>query len=163
MRRKITVLVAGVAAVAAVTATALAVTPGETPFPSPTIASVFVSTRTVTTPSSPLGAGILTNYYPRGGTVAFQVFAAETKSGQVLTAGDVKYAYVKIPGQPNVKLSYTAQVKKGDPTWLGTWTVPADYPTGTVQFAVRFKTTGKQYGNFVQIPVATSQLNVTKS
>jgi len=163
MRRKIAVLVAGVAAVTAVSATALAVTPGEIPFPSPKIESVFVSTHTVTGPTSSLGAGVLTNYYPRGGTVVFRVFAAETKSGKVLTAEDVKYAYVKIPGQANVKLTYTAQVKKGDPTWLGTWTVPADYPTGLVQFVTRFRTTGKQYGNFVQIPVVTSQLTVTKS
>lgn len=163
MRRKIAVLVAGVAAIAAVSATALAVTPGETPFPSPTVESVFVATHIVTGPASPLGSGVLSNYYPRGGTAVFRVFAAETKSGKVLTDEDVKYAYVKIPGQSNVKLAYTAQVKKSDPTWLGTWTVPADYPTGLVQFVVRFRTTGKQYGNFVQIPVATSQLTVTKA
>jgi hypothetical protein len=162
MRRKIAVLVAGLVAIAAVSATALAVIPGETPFPSATVESVFVSTETVTGPTSPLGANILSNYYARGATVVFKVFAADVKSGKVLTADDVKYAYVRIPGQPNVKLSYTAQVKKNDPTWTGSWTVPADYPLGLVDFATRFKTTGKQYGNFVQIPVATSQLSVTK-
>ena len=50
MRRKIAVLAAAVAAVAAVTATALAVAPGETPFPSPTIESLFVTTNTVDRP-----------------------------------------------------------------------------------------------------------------
>jgi hypothetical protein len=162
MRRKIAVLVAGVAAVAVVSATALAVIPGETPFPSPKIESVFVSTHTVTGPASPLGANVLSNYYPRGSTVVFKVFAADTKSGKVLTADDVKYAYVVIPGQPNVKLTYTAPVTKDNTTWLGSWTVPADYPTGLVQFVTRFRTTGKLYGNFVQLPVATSQLTVTK-
>ena len=48
MRRKFAVLAAGVAAVAAVTATALAVVPGETPFPSPTVVSLFVTTNTYT-------------------------------------------------------------------------------------------------------------------
>ena len=43
MKRKLAVLVAGIAAVAAVTATAMAVTPGETPFPSPTVVSLFVT------------------------------------------------------------------------------------------------------------------------
>ena len=116
MRRKIAVLVAGLVAIAAVSATALAVIPGETPFPSATVESVFVSTETVTGPTSPLGANILSNFYARGATVVFKVFAADVKSGKVLTADDVKYAYVRIPGQPNVKLSYTAQVKKNDPT-----------------------------------------------
>jgi hypothetical protein len=162
MRRKIAVLVAGIAAVAALTATALAVVPGETPFPSPTIANLFVSAETVTGPSSPLGGGVLTNLYPRGSTLTFNVFAADVKSGKVVTADDVTYAYVVIPGQPNLKLTYKAQAKKGDPTWLASWTIPTDYPLGLVQFKTRFKTTSKQYGNFVQIPVTTSQLTVTK-
>lgn len=162
MNRKIAVLVAGVAAIAVTATTALAVLPGETPFPSPTIESVFVSTATVTGPASPLGANVLSNLYPRGSTMVFQVFAADMKSGKVLTADDVRYAYVAIPGQPSLKLTYKAQVKKGDPTWLATWTVPADYPLGLVPFKTRFQTTGKQYGNFVQIPVTSSQLTVTK-
>jgi hypothetical protein len=161
MRRKLTVLVAGIAAVAAVTTTALAVVPGETPFPSPTVVTLFVTTNTVTAPSSALGDGVLSNFYPRGGSVVFRVFAADAKSGQVLTAADVKYAYVKIPGQPNVKLTYTAPTTRNGPNFTGTWTVPATYPTGLVAFTTRFQSTQKKYGNFVQLPVASSQLTVT--
>ena len=161
MRRKLTVLVAGIAAVAAVTTTALAVVPGETPFPSPTVVTLFVTTNTVTGPSSALGDGVMASSYPRGNTVVFKVFAADAKSGKVLTAGDVKYAYIKIPNQPNVKLTYTAPTIRNGPNFTGTWVIPTTYPAGLVDFVTRFQSTTKKYGNFVQIPVATSQLTVT--
>ena len=153
MRRSI--ILATVAAAAGALATAVwAQTPTETPFPSPKIPGVFVASQTF------LADGTATNFAARGTTVSFRVFAGAGNTGKVLTDKDVKYAYVKVPGQPNVKLTFKTN---GFWVWTGTWTVPADYPLGLVQFAVRFKTTNKQYGNFVQFPVVTSQLTVTRA
>ena len=151
-----------VAATAALAVGAAAALPGETPFPSPTVADVFVSTRTVTAPTSALGNGVITSLFPRGNTVVFQVFAAATKSGKILTGSDVQYAYVKFPDGSTQKLTYGEPKKTTDPAWTASWTIPATYPLGLVDFKIRFKTTDKKYGNFVQIPVSTSQLTVTK-
>jgi len=159
MRRRTVVLV-GIL-VLTLTAVGLAAIPGEIPFPSQTVESVFVSTRTVTSPSSPDGPGVLTNFYARGSTVVFQVFAGATKTGKILTGADVKYAYVKLPDGTKIKLSYKEPANTTDPAWSGTWTIPANYPPKIVDFVVRFRTKDKQYGNFVQIPVSTSQLTVT--
>jgi hypothetical protein len=82
-----------------------------------------------------------------------------------VTPDDVKYFNVKVPGQPNVKLSYKEPAKSKPPApwpWTATWTIPADYPTGPVDFQVKLTSKSKGYGSFVQIPVATAQLNVTK-
>jgi len=162
MRQKIAVLAAGVAAVAAVTATALAVVPGETPFPSPTIANLFVTTNTYTGAGGVGGADIMTSRFPRGATVVFKVFAADAKTKDVLTADGVRYAFIKIPGQPNVRLSYVAPTQRNGTNFTGTWTVPATYPLGIVEFKTRFQSKSKQYGNFVQIPVETSQLTIVQ-
>ncbi len=159
MRRPIVIL-AAVLATVAVTAFAVAQTPGETPFPSPQITGAFVSTQTVTGPTSSLGAGVLTNYFSQGSSVVFRVFAGQNKTGKVLTDKDITYAYVKIPAQPNLRLAYTGE---GRLPWTATWAIPADYPLGIVPFKVLFKTKSKQYGSFVQIPVAPSQLTVTKA
>ena len=158
--RRASVVLLGTLAVALTAVAGWAAIPGETPFPSQTIESVFVSTRTVTTASSPLGAGALTNFYTPGSTVVFQVFAGMTKTGQILTGADVKYAYVKLPDGTKIKLTYKEPAKTTDPAWSGTWTIPANYTPKVVEFTVRFRTKDKQYGNFVQIPVATSQLTV---
>jgi hypothetical protein len=115
----------------------------------------------VTAPSSPDGPGVLTNFYARGSTVVFQVFAGATKTGKILTGADVKYAYVKLPDGTKIKLSYKEPANTTDPAWSGTWTIPANYTPKIVDFVVRFRTKDKQYGNFVQIPVSTSQLTVT--
>ena len=161
MRRKLIVLALGLVAVVAMSATALAVIPGENPFPAPKVAGVFVSGQTVTGPSSPLGEGVLNSYYPRGGTVVFRAFAGSTKTGQIFTDKDVKYFYVQVPGQPALKLAYEAASKQWP--WTATWTVPADFPLGTVQFKILLKSVAKEYGSFVQMPIVSAQLTVTKA
>ena len=141
MRRIISILAVGVTAVV-VTAVGGAQTPTEVPFPSPTVVEYFVSTQTTTS------AGALSNYFAQGSTVEFRAFAGQTTTGKVLTENDVKYFYVKLPGQPNVKLTYAPSKAKVLPAWLwkATWTVPADYPLGLVEFKVLLKTKADQYG-----------------
>lgn len=159
--RRASAMILGTLALALTAVAAWAAIPGETPFPSQTISTVFVSSSTVTAPTSPLGPGVLTNHYPRGATVVFRVFAGATKTGKILTGADVKYAYVKLPDGTKIKLTYREPVNTTDPAWSGTWTIPASYTPQIVEFVVRFRTKDKQYGNFVQIPVSTSQLTVT--
>jgi hypothetical protein len=72
----------------------------------------------------------------------------------------VRYFYVTIPGQPNVKLKYSSSptTMKNMP-WTGTWTVPSTL-TGQINFRVLIKTQARRTGEYVQMPIATSQLNI---
>lgn len=158
MRRTFLVLAVAVTAVV-VTAVGGAQTPTEVPFPSPTVVQYFVSARTLDS------TGQLANYFQQGSTVTFQAFAAETKTGNIAGANDLKYFNVMIPGQKAVKLAFKAPSAKKPPVpwrWTATWTVPADFPVGTVQVKVNMKSKSNGYGSFVQIPVLTSQLTITK-
>ena len=127
------------------------------PFPAVHAGNVFVIAHTVTTD------GVMSDYFAPGGTVVFRSYAVDAKTRKVLTAKDVTYFYVKIPNQPNVKLACTptSKVASGQYTWTGTWTVPANYPTGVVPFKVLVKTKAKRIGSFVQMPVVTSQLTIS--
>ena len=146
---------------AALVAPALAqAPPPEVPFPAAK-ASVFVYADTVTAPGNALGADVRTNYFAQGASVVFRAFAGDTKTGRILTDKDVKYFYVTIPGQPNLKLTYSKQGTAW--LWTGTWTVPATYPLGMVAFRVLVKTNAKRYGSFQQAPVATAMLTITKA
>ena len=124
------------------------------PFPSTTVVQVFVAAQTVTT------GGAMANYFAPGSTVVFRAYAVDQKTKKVITANSVKYFYVTIPNQPNVKLKYNPSAPGATATmpWVGTWTVPSTYPAGIVGFKVLVKTTQKTKGQFVQMPVATSQL-----
>jgi hypothetical protein len=153
--RRFLVLGAALAAAAIVTGPAFAADPIETPFPSPSIQQLFVAAQTVT----PDGA--VSNFFAPGSTVTFRAYAAEPKTLKVLVQKDIKYFYVKIPNQPNVKLHYDA--KAGRMPWTGTWTVPSSYPLGVVEFKVLVKSEAKRIGQFVQLPVSTSQLTISAS
>ena len=157
MKRMFLILAVGITAVG-VTAVGGAQTPTEVPFPSPTVVQYFVSASTVNS------AGEFVSWFPRGATVTFRAFATETKTGNLVKPADLRYFNVMIPGQKAVKLSYKEPAKSNPPApwpWTATWTIPASYPTGPVNFEVKLTSKSKGYGSFVQIPVATAQLNVT--
>ncbi len=148
------VLTASVAAVAVLGAAALAFAqapPAPPPFPAPKT-DVFVYADTVNS------SGQQSSEFARGAAVVFRAFAADVKAKKVLTDKDVKYFYVTIPGQPNLKLAYGKVGSRA--LWTGTWTVPATYPLGLVDFKVLVKTKAKRYGSFVQVAVPTSMLTV---
>jgi hypothetical protein len=156
--RKILILVAAIAASAALPAAAVAGN-SDTPFPSPTVKQVFIAAQTVTTQRA-----LITQVAP-GSTVVFRAYAVDGKTRNLIAAKGVKYFYVKIPGQPNVKLKFDAKAPGASARmpWTGAWAVPADYPLGSVEFKILIKLEAKRYGQFVQFPVASSQLTVTKT
>ena len=127
------------------------------PFPSTTAGGVFIAAQTVTT------GGAMTNYFAPGNTVVFRAYAVVTKTKTLVAAKAVKYFYVKIPGQPNVKLAYkpTAPGATKSLPWVGTWKIPADLAAGNVPIDVRIKLKSRSTGQFVQMPVTSAMLTVS--
>ena len=156
--RKIVVSVGVLVAFAILATAAVAAEPPPTvvPFPAPLLGPVFVSAQTV----DPTGA--MQNQFAPGSSVIFRAYAVDSKTHKVLLAKDVKYFYVTIPNQPNVKLTYspTAKGASGRLSWTGTWAVPATYPLGTVAFKMLVKAESKRIGQFVQMPVAPAMLTI---
>jgi hypothetical protein len=157
--RKILTLCIAIAGAAALPAAALAADPIETPFPAPQVGQLFVAAQTVT------ADGAVGNFFAPGAKVIFRAYAVDGKTHKVQVAKDVKYFYVAIPNQPNVKLKYDPKATGATNRlgWTGTWTVPATYPSGIVDFKILIKNDAKRHGQFVQFPVATSQLTISAS
>jgi hypothetical protein len=126
------------------------------PFPSDKVGPVFIAAQTVTTD------GTMTNYFAPGSTVTFRAYAVDTKTKKLVAAKDMKFFYVKIPNEPNVKLAYkpTAPGATAGMPWVGTWTIPASYPAGNVPIDVRIKLKSHRTGQFVQMPVTSAMLTV---
>jgi hypothetical protein len=156
MMRRFLIWMAAIVATAALPAAAAA---QETPFPSPTVQQVFIAAQTVTPERA-----LITQVAP-GATVVFRAYAVDGKTRNVIAAKGVKYFYVKIPNQPNVKLTYNPQAPGASTRmpWSGAWTVPTDYGLGRVDFKILIKLEAKRRGQFVQMPVASSQLTVTRT
>lgn len=131
--------------------------PGQTPFPSEKVGDVFAVAQTAT------ADGIVNDYFAPGSSVVFRAYAIDRKTHRVLGAKDVKFFYVTIPSQPNLKLKYDPAAKGATTLmpWSATWTVPTTYPGGLVNFKVFVKTNLKRKGEFVQLPVEASQLTIS--
>ena len=157
--KKILILGAALAVVASVAMSASAANP--VPFPSDKVVQLFVAAQTVTTDGS------LSSSFKPGDTVVFRAYAVDPGTKKVVDPKLVRYFYVSIPNQPNVKLKYgaTAPGASSGLPWTGTWTVPATYPTGTVNFKVliQVKPNAKSQlkGQFVQMPVVPAQLTIS--
>ena len=104
-----------------------------------------------------------TNYFQRRSRVVFRAWAVDTKTGKAIGQEDVKYAYVRIPGQPNLKLNWGPHGAVGNKVqfWSAAWAIPADYPLGVVPFRIVFKTDDNRFGTYQQPTVETAQLTVT--
>jgi hypothetical protein len=153
--RRSTLAAAVLGAAAVLVGSAAAATP--VPFPSDKAGPVFVSAVTTTSDGS------MSSWFLPGDKVVFRAYAVDTKTKKLLAGKDVKYFYVVIPGQPNVKLTYSATgpVLKNLP-WTGTWTVPSAV-SGLVNFRILVKSAVGHKGEFVQVPVSTSKLNIASN
>jgi len=155
--KRILIFTAAIAAFAGVTASAKAADP--LPFPAAQIQQVFIATQTV------LPDGTMNNYFAPGSTVVFRSYAVDPKSRSIVAPKLVKYFYVSIPNQPPLKYKYDPAApgaSTGLP-WTATWTVPANYPQGTVAFKTLLKLTTKRQGQFIQMPVSTSMLTISNT
>jgi hypothetical protein len=155
------IVAAALTAAATFTASALAANPA--PFPAPKVQQLFVAAQTVTPDGS------MANIIAPGSAVVFRAYAVDPATKKPVAAKDVRYFYVTIPNQPNVKLKYDTSApgaSTGLP-WTGQWTVPASYPAGTVAFKVLIQAkvkdkAGKQRrGQFIQMPVSSAMLTVS--
>ncbi len=153
--RLLTVAAAAAVAAAAIAGPATAANP--VPFPAPKAGPVFVVAQTTATDGS------VGSWFLPGDKVVFRANAIDTKTRQILDGKDVRYFYVTIPGQPNVKLRWdSAPTTLKTMPWTGTWTVPSSL-TGQVSFSVRVKTWKGRTGSFVQMPIATATLNIASN
>jgi hypothetical protein len=154
-----TFLLLGLASAVALAFSGAAPAEDVTPFPAAHSGDVFVIAQTVG------DNGALGNYYAPGSTITFRAYAVDGKTRQIVMPKLKRYFYATIPNQPNVKLAYTptSRLASGRFAWTGTWTVPANYPLGTVAFKVNVQTTTKHRGSYVQVPVASAALTIANN
>jgi hypothetical protein len=158
--RRILVLLGMVVAVGAVAVPALAQVPKLNMF-------LYVDTVNGTRPAPgtaprPVGCSH-TNTFKRGEQVVFRVWGSVAETGEILSSQNVKYAYVKTPGLPNLKLNWGGHGAVTNRVWFwaNAYLVPADYPLGNVTARIVFKTEDNKFGlydyDMVILPTAAKK------
>jgi hypothetical protein len=91
-----------------------------------------------------------TNVYTRGEQQVFRVWGTVAGTGDILSTENVKYAYVSIPGTPNIKLNWGSHGSATNKVWFwaAAWNLPADYPLGDVTAKIVFKTEDDTFGQY---------------
>jgi len=102
------------------------------------------------TSARPRGGCTQTNVYTRGEQQVFRVWGTVAGSGDVLSTENVAYAYVTVPGTPNLKLNWGAHGATTNRVyfWTAAWILPADYPLGEATAKVVFKTEEGTFGTY---------------
>ena len=143
--RRILVLLGMVVVVGAVAVPALAQVPKLNMF-------LYVDTVNGTRPAPgtpPRAVGCShTNTFKRGEQVVYRVWGSLAETGEILSSENVKYAYVKTPGLPNLKLNWGGHGAATNRVWFwaNAYLVPADYPLGNVTARIVFKTEDGKFG-----------------
>ena len=148
--RKLFLILGAVVALSAIAAPALA---QGTADPAKYDVFLYVDTVNGTRPAGakPRPTGCTqTSYFARGEQVVFRTWGSEAATGDILSTENVKYAYVKIPGQPNLKLNWGAHGATSNRVWFWTaaWNLPKNYPLGTAATQIVFKTESNKFGRY---------------
>jgi hypothetical protein len=166
MMKRLVLTIGAAVAVFALAAPAFADEPPTNPYPGKKL-DVLLYVDTVTSSRSapkPVNVCSQTNFFPQGSRVVFRAWGIEAKTGKILSTDNIKYAYVKIAGQPNLKLSFGAHGTAPNQIWFwsAAWAIPADYPLGLVTYRVVVKTKSNKFGIFDPAGLAAgSRLTVT--
>jgi hypothetical protein len=104
-----------------------------------------------------------TNVYVRGEQQVFRIWGTVAGSGDVLSPENVKYAYVSVPGTPNMKLNWGSHGSVSNKVWFWTaaWNLPADYPLGEATAKIVFKTEDDSFGTYEYKFTVVPQLKAT--
>lgn len=145
--RRLLLLAGVVAALGAVAAPALAQVPDK--FGVFLYVDTVAGTRPVGAKPRPIGCS-QTNVWQRGEQMVFRAWGTETETGAILSSENVKYAYAKVPGRPNLKLNWGSHGAVTNKVWFwsNAWIIPADYPLGAATARIVFKTESNKFGYY---------------
>ena len=149
MRRMLLAFGAAVV-LSAIAAPALAQSPADpSKYPVFLYVDTVNGTRPVGAKPRPIGC-TQSNYFARGEQLVFRVWGNEAATGDILSPENVKYAYVKIPGQPNLRLTWGPHGVPSNRVWFwaNAWVIPKNYPLGTAMTRVVFKTEANTFGRY---------------
>ncbi|MBI4494635.1 MAG: hypothetical protein HY690_17805 [Chloroflexi bacterium] len=89
-------------------------------------------------------ACVKTGLFSRGMHVVWRMELVDTSSTQILQAGDVENAVLKLPHGEELKFRFGRHGPTEDSPWYWTtaWDVPMDYPLGVLDYSVTVTTKG---------------------
>ena len=104
---------------------------------------------------------VMSVYHPGEG-VYFRAKIFDPVSGKPMGKTDLQAVTVTLPNSQTLTMTYSGHpgTNPTDSFWGVLWKVPADYPTGTVDYAVTAKSNDGRTGKWVDWNISSSQLTI---
>lgn len=106
---------------------------------------------------------VLNSRYPRNGEVVFRTRVTDPVTGEELDDTALQSVQVKLGDGTVLDMNYGGHPHDNpvDFFWATGWDIPADYPTGTVDYEIVATDTNGRTGTFSPFNVQSSLLTVT--
>jgi hypothetical protein len=89
------------------------------------------------------GPCTITDQYKRGDYVVFRIQVIDPATGNQLTAKDVSGVDIVLPDGTSLAAKYGTHEDSTQEFWVAKWRVPANYPTGQVDFKIEVQGTSR--------------------
>ena len=101
------------------------------------------------------------NQYSRGESIVWRVRVIDPATGKAMDASTLSSVEVKLPDKTiTLKFGDHPKTNPVDHFWAGSFSIPADYPTGQLPYTVVATAKDGRTGEFDQFKVATAMLQV---
>jgi hypothetical protein len=106
---------------------------------------------------------VQSSQYERNEQIVWRVRVIDGATGKALDDSALTKVELKLPDQ-TLTLKYAPHPKTNptDSFWAGSWTVPTDFPTGTLAYTVTATAKDGRTGTYQQFDVAPALLTITQ-
>lgn len=106
---------------------------------------------------------VLNNRFARNSQIVWRARVYDPKTGKLMDDKALSSVQIKLANGKTVDMKYGAHPKSppGESYWTGSWIVPKDNATGTLNYTVSATATDGRAGSFAPFNVAPSLLSIT--
>lgn len=123
-------------------------------------ADTVLGTVNLTGPEMPAKACIQTSRYAHNEEIVFRIRVVDPQTGEAMDDQGLQSVSVLFPDGDNMEAKYATHGGT-DSFWTVAWTVPPDYPTGTLTYEIDAVANDGRTGSFVPFNVGPSLTAIT--
>ncbi len=121
-------------------------------------ADLVQGSKNVPDAEKPLKSCVLTSRFPRNSEMVWRVRVFDPKTGELMDKAALSKVEVRLANGVNIEMQYGPHPKDppGESFWTGSWVVPKDHPTGTLNYTIVATAVDGRTGEFKPFSTAPS-------
>src|SRR5579884_1033883 len=106
---------------------------------------------------------ILTSRFPRNSEIVWRARVYDPRTGELMNKTQLSKVEVQLANGKTIAMQYGSHPKNppGEAYWTGSWVVPKDAPTGTLNYTIVATSTDGRTGEYKPYSVQSSLLTIT--